>query len=135
GFDRPNNVAGQVAILDRGERTINRWFNTDAFEIQPFGTFGNVGRNTIISPGIIQWDASMLKRFTFAENKSLQFRFEAFNAANHPNWGNPGTGQPKEIRRNADGTTTTIAANANFGKITGMRGAMRQLQFGLKLIF
>ncbi|MBS1807824.1 MAG: carboxypeptidase regulatory-like domain-containing protein [Acidobacteria bacterium] len=135
GFDRPNNVAGQVATLDRGQRTLNRWFNTDAFEIQPFGTFGNVGRNTIISPGIIQWDASMLKSFRFAEGKSLQFRFEAFNAANHPNWGNPGTGQPKEIRRNADGTTTTIAANANFGKITGMRGAMRQLQFGLKLIF
>jgi hypothetical protein len=135
GFDRPNNVAGQVATLDKGQRTINRWFNTDAYEIQPFGTFGNVGRNTIISPGIIQWDASMLKSFRFAENKSLQFRFEAFNAANHPNWGNPGTGQPKEIRRNADGTTTTIAANANFGKINGMRGAMRQLQFGLKLIF
>jgi hypothetical protein len=128
-------VAGQVATLDKGQRTLNRWFNTDAFVIQERGTFGNVGRNTIISPGIIQWDASMLKSFRFAEGKSLQFRFEAFNAGNHPNWGNPGTGQPKEIRRNADGTTTTIAANANFGKINGMRGAMRQLQFGLKLIF
>ncbi len=135
GFDRPNNVAGQVATLDRGARTINRWFNTDAFVVQPFGTFGNVGRNTIIGPGIIQWDASMLKSFRFAENKSLQFRLEAFNAANHPNWGNPGTGQPKEIRLNADGTTTTVAANPNFGRITGMRGSMRQLQFGLKLIF
>lgn len=131
GFDRPNNVAGQVATLDRDARTINRWFNTDAFVIQPFGTHGNVGRNTIMSPGIIQWDASLLKSFRFAESKNLQFRFEAFNAANHPNWGNPGTGQPKEIR--ADGTV--VAANANFGKITGMRGAMRQLQFGLKLIF
>jgi hypothetical protein len=131
GFDRPNNVAGQVATLDRGDRTINRWFNTDAFVIQPFGTHGNVGRNTIIGPGIIQWDASMLKSFRFTESKSLQFRFEAFNAANHPNWGNPGTGQPKEIR--ADGTV--VPANANFGRITGMRGAMRQLQFGLKLIF
>lgn len=67
----------------------------------------------------------------FTELKGLPFRFEAFNAANHPNWGNPGTGQPKEIR--ADGSV--IAANANFGRITGMRGAMRQLQFVLKLIF
>jgi hypothetical protein len=131
GFDRPNNVAGQTATLDRGQRTIDRWFNTDAFVIQPFGTFGNVGRNTIIGPGIIQWDASLLKSFQFAESKSLQFRFEAFNAANHPNWGNPGTGQPKEVR--ADGTV--IPANANFGRITGMRGSMRQLQFGLKLLF
>ncbi len=131
GFDRPNNVAGQVATLDRGARTIDRWFNTDAFAIQPFGTHGNVGRNTIISPGIIQWDAALLKNFRFLENKNLQFRFEAFNAANHPNWGNPGTGQPKEIR--ADGTV--VAANANFGRITGMRGTMRELQFALKLIF
>jgi hypothetical protein len=131
GFDRPNNVAGQVATLDSGSRTINRWFNTDAFVIQPFGTFGNVGRNTIIGPGIIQWDASMLKTFRFTESKALQFRLEAFNAANHPNWGNPGTGQPKEIR--ADGSV--VAANANFGRITGMRGSMRQLQFGLKLLF
>ena len=124
-----------MATLDRGARTINRWFNTDAFVVQPFGTFGNVGRNTIIGPGIIQWDASLLKSFRFAENKNLQFRLEAFNAANHPNWGNPSTGQPKEIRLNADGTTTTVAANANFGRINGMRGSMRQLQFGLKLIF
>ncbi|MFN0121685.1 MAG: hypothetical protein ACKV2V_14425, partial [Blastocatellia bacterium] len=131
GFDRPNNVSGQVAMLDSGARTINRWFNTDAFVMQAFGTHGNVGRNTIIGPGIIQWDASLLKSFRFTESKSLQFRFEVFNAANHPNWGNPGTGQPKEIR--ADGSV--VAANPNFGRITGMRGSMRQLQFGLKLIF
>ncbi len=122
GFDRPNNVAGQKGMLDDGQRTINRWFNTGAFVLQPFGTFGNVGRNTIIGPGFIQWDASLLKSFRFAEDKSLQFRFEAFNAANHPNWGNPDT------NRNS----------ANFGLINNMRGganAMRQLQFGLKLIF
>ena len=131
GFDRPNNVAGRAATLDGNARTINRWFNIDAFTIQPLGTFGNVGRNTIISPGIVQWDASLLKSFRFAETKNLQFRFEAFNAANNMNWGNPGTGIPQEIR--ADGTI--VAPNANFGKITGTRGDMRQLQFGLKLIF
>ena len=135
GFDRPNNVSGVNSVLAKDQRTIDRWFNTDAFVVQPFGTFGNVGRNTIIGPGIIQWDASMLKKFYFTETKSLQFRFEAFNAANHANWGNPGTGSPREIRLNADGTTTIVAANPNFGKITGMRGAMRQLQFGLKLLF
>lgn len=119
GFDRPNNVAGQSGTLPSDQRTLNRYFNTDAYVQQPFGTFGNVGRNTIIGPGIVQWDASLLKRFYFAEDKSLQFRFEAFNAANNMNWGNPDT------NRNS----------ANFGRITGTRGAMRQLQFGLKLIF
>jgi Carboxypeptidase regulatory-like domain len=119
GFDRPNLRPGQKTNLPRGERNADRWFNTAAFELQPLGTHGNTGRNTVISPGLIQWDASLLKSFRFAESKSLQFRFEAFNAANHPNLGNP----------------ELSIINANVGKITGTRGTMRELQFGLKLIF
>jgi hypothetical protein len=119
GFDRPNQVAGQDSVLPDDQRTLDRWFNTNAFVLQPAGTFGNVGRNTIIGPGFIQVDAALLKNFRFTESKSLQFRFEAFNAPNHPNWGNPDT------NRNS----------ANFGRITGMRGTMRELQFGLKLLF
>ncbi|MFN0086952.1 MAG: carboxypeptidase regulatory-like domain-containing protein [Blastocatellia bacterium] len=119
GFDRPNAVAGQEAALDRGVRSADRWFNTSAFVLQPFGTFGNVGRNTLISPGIVQWDASLLKSFTFLENKTVQFRFEAFNAANQANLGTP------------DASTTS----ANFGRITGTRMTMRELQFGLKILF
>ncbi len=119
GFDRPN-ATGQPVQLPRGERGIERWFNTGAFELQPFGTFGTVGRNTVIGPGLIQWDASLLKNFRFKETQNVQFRFEAFNAANHPNWGNPGTG---------------LFNNPNFGKIRGTRTGMRELQFGLKYLF
>ena len=119
GFDRPDMVAGQDDNLGRGERNADRWFNTAAFVLNQPGRFGNTGRNTVISPGIIQWDASLLKMFRFTESKGLQFRFEAFNAANHPNLGNPDTS------RNS----------ANFGRITGTRGNMRELQFGLKLLF
>ncbi len=119
GFDRPDTVAGQVANLDRGARNADRWFNTSAFVLNQPGAFGSTGRNTVISPGIIQWDASLLKMIHFTEGKALQFRFEAFNAANHNNLGNPDTS------RNS----------ANFGRITGTRGNMRELQFGLKLIF
>jgi hypothetical protein len=49
----------------------------------------------------------------------LQFRFEAFNAANHLSLGAP----------DANVTSST------FGKITGGRTNMRELQFGLKLFF
>ena len=96
-----------------------RWFDTDAFALQPFGTFGNVGRNTIITPGLMQWDFSVHKDFRIVENHSLQFRFEAFNFPNHPNWANPDTG------------TTSV----NFGKIRGTRTNMRELQFALKYLF
>src|SRR4030095_160696 len=119
GFDRPNSVAGQRVELDRDERSLNRWFNTAAYELQPFGTFGNTGRTTVIGPGFIQVDAALLKNFRITEGFNVQFRFEAFNAANHPNWGNP----------------DTSVISSNYGRITGMRGNMRELQFGLKLIF
>jgi hypothetical protein len=118
GFDRPN-ATGQYALLDRGERNIERWFNTDAFVLQPFGTFGNVGRNTIITPGVIQWDFSTHKDFRIAENHTVQFRFEAFNLPNHPNWGNPDANR----------------SSTSFGKIRSTRTNMRELQFALKYLF
>ena len=91
-------------------------------ELIPDGTFGNVGRNTLNSPGIIGWDSSLLKNFVmpYSENHRLQFRFEGFNMGNHPNWGNPNT--------NAN-------AGVNFGTITGTRGNMRNLQMALRYTF
>src|SRR5688500_16913227 len=60
GFDRPNGT-GQNPNIDNP--TTARWFNTDAFVRQPFGTFGDIGRNTMIGPNVFQWDASALKNF------------------------------------------------------------------------
>ena len=118
GFDRPI-ATGLDPVLPRDQQTTERFFNTDAFVMQPFGTFGNVGRNTLIGPRIFNWDASMHKNFNFTERYYLQFRFESFNAANHPNWGNP----------------NTSVNSQNFGKITGTRTSMRQLQMALKFVF
>jgi hypothetical protein len=117
GFDRPNLIG--VANFEGDQRTTTRWFNTAAFQLQPLGTHGTAGRNIVIGPGLIQWDASLLKNFNFTERTFLQFRFEAFNAANHPNWGNPNNN----------------FSSSSFGRITGTRGTMRELQFGLKLYF
>lgn len=119
GFDRPNIVAGQDVNLSRDERNANRWFNTAAFALPAFGTFGNSGRNIVIMPGVVQWDASLLKNFHFTENKSLQFRFEVFNAPNHKNLGNP----------------DRSFVSSSFGKISGTRTNMREMQFGLKFLF
>ncbi len=127
GFDRPDTVSGQVANLSRGERDFARWFNTNAYVLNQPGTFGNTGRNTVISPGIVQWDASLLKMFRFTETKGLQFRFEAFNAANHANLGNPDTTTNNKI--------TATNPNGTFGRINSTRNNMRELQLALKLIF
>ena len=115
GNDRPNYNSGVDPNLSNHDP--QRWFNPAAYTIQTFGTFGNVGRNTLISPSIFGWDFSTLKNFQIRESHTLQFRFEAFNIPNHPNWGNPDT--------NA----------GNFGVIGGTRGNMRNLQIALKYIF
>jgi hypothetical protein len=123
GFDRPNATG---ISPKRDNPTTEQFFNTLAFELQPFGSYGNVGRNTLIGPGIFRLDASMLKNFNFTESTYLQFRFEAFNATNHPNWGNPNNNIFDDRR---------YGGNGNFGRITSTRGDMRDLQLALKFVF
>jgi len=113
------NATGQPTALPRGEQDPQRFFNTGAYSLQPFGTFGNAGRNTITGPGTIAWDFSTIKNFRFLETREVQFRFEAFNFPNHPNWGRPNV------------TQTSVS----FGRVTSTATLMRSLQFGLKLNF
>ncbi|MBI4889128.1 MAG: TonB-dependent receptor [Acidobacteria bacterium] len=118
-FDRPN-ATGQKPDLARGEQDPTRFFNTSAFVINKRGEFGNVGRNTLNSPGIIGWDFSALKNFKLAsEKRYLQLRFEWFNFPNHPNWGNPDAN----------------VSSGSFGRLTATRTNMRQLQVGMKYNF
>jgi len=58
-------------------------------------------------------------RFQIREGQALQFRFEAFNVSNHPNWGLPDASR----------------ISPGFGKIRSTRTDMRDLQFGLKFVF
>jgi hypothetical protein len=120
GFDRPN--ATGVSPNDLPNRTTGKFFNTAAFAIPAVGTYGNVGRNTLIGPGIFTLDGSVLKNFNFNERHYLQFRFEAFNGTNHPNWDRP---------------NVNIFQPAAFGSISAIRNGlnMRQLQMALKYVF
>ena len=131
-FDRPDAVFGVPGKLDNP--TTGQWFNIASIHLQPFGTYGNVGRNTIISPGVFDWDFSTLKNFNFTERSYVQFRFECFNCANHPNFADPGNSLGAN-QINAAGFA--IPGTGNFGRITATRFGidMRKLQFSLKLIF
>ncbi|MBI1354178.1 MAG: TonB-dependent receptor plug domain-containing protein [Acidobacteria bacterium] len=79
---------------------------------------GNINRNMYTGPGFKNLDFSMMKNFRFTESYNLQFRFESFNFANHPNWNNPNTG----------------VTSLNYGVITSAR-SMRTNQFALKFMF
>ena len=116
--NRPN-ATGQPQDLPSDQRTPNHFFNAAAYTLQAPGTYGNLGRNTLTGPGIFTWDFSSVKNWRTFENQELQFRFEGFNFANHPNWAPP---------------NTTLTSPA-FTVIQGTRIPMRQLQFALKYIF
>ncbi len=121
GADRLNATGISPSL---SSPTTAAWFNTAAFSLEPFGTFGNAGRNTIIGPKRNDWDFSAVKNFRVTEGSHLQFRFEAFNFLNHPNWGNPG---------NTWGSS--VKPSATFGVISSTSIAMRQLQVALKYNF
>ena len=57
--------------------------------LAPTGTFGNAGRNILTAPGFEDIDFAVSKLTTVKERFSLQFRAEAFNLFNHPNFAQP----------------------------------------------
>jgi hypothetical protein len=100
-----------------------QYFNKAAFarinDIRPY-TYGDVGRNTMIGPEGVSWDFSTMRRFPLPmEGHEIQFRFEAFNFPNHPNFSNP---------------SSALSSN-NFGQITSTATTMREIQFSLKYVF
>ncbi len=122
---RLNCNAGVDPVLPNPSQ--NGWFNPAAFSNTVAGTFGNCGRNTLRGPWRGTEDVSIVKIFTIAEKKSIEFRTEMFNAPNHVVL-DPGN----QLQWNNGSSATP---NANFGKITGTWTPMRQIQFGLKVNF
>ena len=108
----------------------NQYFNPGAF-IQPLnGTYGNLGRNTVTGPGLANFDFALVKNFAFLENKSVQFRAEAFNVLNHPSFNRPGALQEGVKLFNPFGERIPTAAT-----IRSTLTDSRQIQFGLKFTF
>jgi hypothetical protein len=83
---RPNCIG--PSSLSSG-RSISDWFNVASFVSPPLYTFGNCGRNTVFGPGRVNLDLSLFKDFTLHENAFLEFRAEAFNALNTPQFSTP----------------------------------------------
>jgi hypothetical protein len=111
------NIVGNPA-RPAGVNQVQEYFNTAAFAPATTGTFGDVGRNTIRGPKYFDLDFSIFKQFKFTERFKLQFRAEAFNLENRPNFQNP----------------TASVSSGTFGRITTAYDP-RVLQFALKLFF
>ncbi|MDQ6701007.1 MAG: TonB-dependent receptor [Acidobacteriota bacterium] len=81
--NRPDRIA--KGALDHPSP--DRWYDIAAFPVVPTGSFrfGNSGRNIVDGPGSVNINLTLLKNIPIRENSSLQFRWEVFNAMNHPN--------------------------------------------------
>jgi hypothetical protein len=77
-------------------------------------------RGLVYRPGLENWNIGLYKKFPVNERTGFQFRAEAFNAFNHPNWASPGL--------NPNATTT-------FGKVVGKTDDVRNLQLSLRFYF
>jgi len=122
-FQTPDQVKDKVQIFgnvgDDGP-----YFDTSAFARVTEVRFGNVGRNSMRGPRVVNMDASLFRTFKLSHTLDLQFRAEAFNITNTPHFGNP------------DGNVNS----STFGQILNTEGdnAMgrsRQFRFGLRLSF
>lgn len=98
----------------------NEWFNAAAFIVpQGVGRNGDVHHNSLRGPRFSQMDLSLGKVFQIAEGKTLEFKWENYNALNHVNLANP---------------NSYIGDPQNVGKIYAAAD-MRQMQFGLHFRF
>jgi len=89
GF-RPNLVASPV--LPKSERSIDRWFNTAAFQAPPPLTFGNANKfPNIQGPGLANFDVSMIRYFAIPAREGMKFelRGDFFNVLNRVNFAPP----------------------------------------------
>jgi hypothetical protein len=123
GADRPN----QIAPAETSSHPLSRFFNTAAFAPQPLGTVGNTQRNSLFGPSFRHVDLSLFKTFPIKEQLNVQFRVEAFNISNTPNF----------FMGNKNDTTNVQFGTSAFGTIsqTDPNYVPRQYQFALKVQF
>ena len=115
GFnDRPNVIADPNVQ----NPSADAWFNTKAFELPPFGSFGSAGRNILEGPSFANINLALVKHASISDGGRLQFRVEAFNLLNRVNLGLP----------------NAFLGSPIFGQI-GSAGSARRLQIGIRLLF
>ena len=126
------NMNGTPAILGQFSNATSsptQYFATTNSSGQPIFTQPATGtfvlqkgvRDAIYGPGFQDWNLGLYKKFAFSERHGLEFRAEAFDVNNHPNW-----------------TTTSAMFNptsSTFGKVTSKTTLSRNLQLSLRYYF
>lgn len=125
GGQRPDfNPAPGCSVNAINPGQPSNYIKTQCFSFPALRVLGNLGRNTLRGPGVQEFDVSLFKNFRLSETFGLQFRTEAFNVFNHPNFQ-----APKTKVFDKEGRVFT-----NVGQLQApTQTSEREIQFGLKL--
>jgi hypothetical protein len=115
GDTRGNNACRNAPCVN--------WLNPAAFGLPTAGTVGNTGKNSLVGPGLFNWDMGIFKNMPISERWNAQLRGEFFNTFNHANFTNTTNNYPARLV-NAGG----------FGTITNAYDP-RIIQLALKVTF
>jgi outer membrane receptor protein involved in Fe transport len=125
GQQRPDFVPGQKAS---GKPCIpGTFFNTCAFTDPALGSFGNVSLNSLEGPNTRDFDIAAEKDIPIHDQVRFEFRAEAFNVLNHPNFLFAAPGPQNS-------NNATVLGTPSFGYVTAAQ-APREIQFGFKLYY
>lgn len=130
-IDVPNLTGGPGcgSLVNSGDPA--HYIKTQCFSVpNPITVRGNLGRNTLIGPGLVNLDFSLFKNNyikRISDHFNAQFRAEFFNIVNHPNFA-----PPLDNKNLFDSTGQAIASA---GLITSTQTPSRQVQFAIKLIW
>jgi hypothetical protein len=116
GTLRPNLVTGESISIPNP--SIGQWFNTAAFVAPPPGQYGDARRNSIIGPPTKMFDVAFTKIFPLKESRVLEFRAQATNVFNIPQYA----------------SIDTQVNSPTFGRVTAV-GAMRATQLTARFRF
>jgi len=108
-----------VAVFGPGTHIPEHWFNPAAFSTPPAYTFGNLGRNSVVGPGMQTVDVSLVRSVSLREKLHMEMRADFFNALNHTNLGTP----------------NRFVNTAGFGSITEVTTPGRETQLSVRLAF
>ncbi|HTB11824.1 MAG TPA: carboxypeptidase regulatory-like domain-containing protein [Bryobacteraceae bacterium] len=125
------NMNGTPSILHQFANSTaspNQYFSTTSSGGAPIFTQPAAGtfvlqkgvRDSIYQPGFQDWNLGLFKAFAVTEKSGFQFRAEAFDVNNHPNWG---------------GVASFTPTSSSFGKVTSKTGLSRNLQLSLRYYF
>ena len=135
GLETPDLASGSLSPVRGGP---DQYFDPSGFVPPPtLRTIGTVGRNTLIAPGLANFDFSLTKKTRVGETVTVEFRAEFYNLFNRPNLGLPTTSTLENQEYDSDGNLVGFDVDPDAGFISpgNTTTKMREIQFGLRIVF